>query len=257
MSIEWRILGKAGADNALHATVDTGQSRTSLLFDCGEHCLDELRPTEVQSVAHVCFSHFHMDHVAGFDGFFRLNYNRPDAPVFVWGPEGTIPLMAYRFQGFVWNLHAGQPGEWIVREVTGDRIGSSRFLTREAFSTDHREPDRPCPTLEIHREDAWHLEAMALPHGSIPSLAYRLVESDRSNIDPAALAHLGWKPGPWLKQVVDPGVTDDATVSADAETKSVGELRETLLTTTPGESIAWLTDFRAEPGSEIWDRLVS
>ncbi|HRQ90692.1 MAG TPA: hypothetical protein PLA50_18000, partial [Bacteroidia bacterium] len=116
----------------------------------------------------------------------------------------------------VWNLHAGQPGEWIVREVAGDRVGSSRFLTCEAFSTDHREPDRPRCTLEIHREDTWHLEAMALPHGSIPSLAYRLVESDRSNIDPAALARLGWKPGPWLKQVVDQGIADNTTVSADA-----------------------------------------
>jgi ribonuclease Z len=81
MSIEWQILGRAGADNALHVTVDSGQSRESVLFDCGEGVLDSLRPAGVQAVAHLGFSHFHMDHVAGFDGFFRLNYNRPDAPV--------------------------------------------------------------------------------------------------------------------------------------------------------------------------------
>ena len=83
MAIEWQILGRAGADNALHVVVDSGQSRESFLFDCGEGVLDSLRPGEVQSVAYLAFSHFHMDHVSGFDGFFRLNYNRPDAPVTV------------------------------------------------------------------------------------------------------------------------------------------------------------------------------
>lgn len=256
MAIEWRILGRAGADNALHVVVDSGQSRESLLFDCGERCLDDLRPSEVQAVSHLAFSHYHMDHVAGFDGFFRLNYNRPDAPVNVWGPPGTIEVMDHRFHGFLWNLHADQPGEWIVREIAAETIASARFLTCEAFAP-RRQPDRPYPAPTVHRAGPWQLEARALPHGSIESLAYRVVESPRRNIDPAALRNCGHLPGPWLKDVAGEEENEEALVEVDGRAVRVGELREALLVTTPGTSLAWLTDFRVDPGSVEWDGLVA
>lgn len=256
MAIEWKLLGKAGADNALHVVVDSGQARESLLFDCGERCLDDLRPSAVQSVAHLCFSHFHMDHVAGFDGFFRLNYNRPDVPVGIWGPPGTIEVMGHRFGGFVWNLHGDQPGEWIVREVARDRVATARFLTREAFSPAHRLPDRPREGATVHRARDWRLEARLLPHGSIGSLAYRVVESPRRNIDPVALGRYDYVPGPWLQTVVGDAASDAELVEVGDRALRVGELRRELLVTSPGDSIAWLTDFRVEPGSPEWAGLV-
>ncbi len=257
MAIEWKVLGRAGADNALHVIVDSGQARESLIFDCGERCLDELRPSTVQSVAHLCFSHFHMDHVAGFDGFFRLNYNRPDIPVAVWGPPGTIAVMEHRFQGFVWNLHSDQAGEWIVRQIDPERISGARFLTREAFTPAHRQPDRPWEAPVIHRAGEWRLEACLLPHGSIESVAYRVVESARRNIDPAALRRHGHLPGPWLREVANETTADDEFVEVAGRALRVGELRRELLVSTPGASIAWLTDFRVEPGGEAWERLVA
>lgn len=257
MSIEWRILGRAGADNALHVVVDSGQARESLLFDCGEGCLDGLRASEVQAVDHIAFSHFHMDHVSGFDGFFRQNYNRPDVPVSVWGPPETIGRMGHRFQSFVWNLHADQPGEWIVREIGPETIGSARFFTSEAFAC-HRQPDRPYPVPVVQQASFWRLEARALPHGSIPSMAYRVVESPRRNIDPLALHRCGYLPGPWLKEVVDEAEGDEANlVEVAGRAVRVGEIRQELLVTTPGASVAWLTDFRVEPGSREWDDLVA
>ncbi len=255
MAIEWRVLGRAGADNALHVVVDTGQSRESLLFDCGERCLDGLRSSEIQAVGHLCFSHFHMDHVAGFDGFFRLNYNRPDAPVEVWGPPGTVGIMEHRFLGFVWNLHADQPGEWIVREVGDEAIGTARFLAREAFAA-RRQPDRPRPSPVLHRSKGWRLEARLLPHGTVGSLAYRVVESPKRNIDPAALRNYGYPPGPWLKDVAEEPGDESALVEVGGRSLMVGELRRELLLTTPGASIAWLTDFRLEPGNAEWEGLV-
>src|SRR5690606_22699498 len=119
--------------------------------------------------------------------FFRLNYNRPDAPVTVWGPPGTVDLMAHRFQGFVWNLHADQAGEWIVREIGENSLGMARFLTREAFVPTHRQPDQPREGSLLHRGGSWHLEGRLLPHGLIDSVAYRLVESPRQNIDVAVM----------------------------------------------------------------------
>lgn len=256
MAIEWRVLGRPGRDNALHVTVDSGQSRSSLLFDCGEGVLDEIRAADVQSIEHLGFSHFHMDHVAGFDGFFRQNYNRPDVPVQVWGPSGTIGIMEHRLRGFVWNLHADQPGEWVVREVDRDSIGTARFFTNEAYAVTHRGPDRPGEGDVVFRADSWTLEARPLPHGSIDSLAYRVVESPRRNIDVAALKQYGYAPGPWLRAIVNEESAPTRIIELAGERIPAESLRERLMVSTPGESIAWLTDFRVEPGSDAWTSLV-
>ncbi|MGZ3675881.1 MAG: MBL fold metallo-hydrolase, partial [Ktedonobacterales bacterium] len=75
MSIDFHILGDPGRDNALFVRVQTGQALHRLLFDCGEGCLSALPVAEVQAVDHLCFSHLHMDHIGGFDSFFRVTYN--------------------------------------------------------------------------------------------------------------------------------------------------------------------------------------
>ena len=257
MGIEWQILGGAGADNALFATIDSGQARESFLFDCGEGCLSDLRPSSVQSVSHVFFSHFHMDHVSGFDSFFRLNYNRPAGSVHVWGPPGAIELMWHRFRGFSWNLHTNQPGEWVVTEISPDKVSSARFYTREAFGTIHTMPDQPNHHPVLYRSANWHLEARLLPHGSIPSTAYRLVEASRTNINPVAMKRLGLLPGPWLKDLTTSDIPDSAAPEIDGSSMNYGELRKSLLVSTPGESIAYLTDFRITAGTAAWDDLIS
>ncbi len=257
MAIEWKVLGRPGRDNALHVIVDSGQTRDSMLFDCGEGVLDDLRSAEVQAIAHLGFSHFHMDHVAGFDGFFRQNYNRPDVPVQVWGPPDTIGILEHRLRGFVWNLHADQPGEWIVREIGHERIGTARFFTREAYETTHRGPDRPAGGEAVFQSPHWTLECRLLPHGTIDSVGYRVVESPRRNIDVAALKEAGYVPGPWLKTVVNESSPVTEIVRIEGNLIPAEELRQRLLVSTPGESIAWLTDFRVEPGSAGWDGLVT
>lgn len=258
MAIEWKVLGRPGRDNALHLVVDSGQSRESLLFDCGEGIPEGLRSAEVQSVAHLAFSHFHMDHVAGFDGFFRQNYNRPDVPVQVWGPAGTIGILEHRLRGFVWNLHADQPGEWIVREIGREQIGMARFFTREAYAATHRGPDRP-NVDPVFRSESWTLEARLLPHGTIDSVGYRVVEAPRRNIDVAALKEAGYEPGPWLRSVVNESSPEAGLpiLRVAGQLIPAEELRERLLVSTPGDSIAWLTDFRVEPGTAEWDGLAA
>tara|TARA_R110000850_G_scaffold175640_4_gene301401 strand:+ start:77 stop:1093 length:1017 start_codon:yes stop_codon:yes gene_type:complete len=254
MAIDWKILGAPGEDNALVVTVDTGQSQARLLFDCGEGCLHGLRPSEIQSIEHLCFSHFHMDHVSGFDTFFRHNYNRPDAPVRVWGPPKSIEVMSHRFRSFIWNLHADQTGEWIVHDVCPSHVDSAKFFTSEAFATAHRLPPIPLEDFTIQRSPSFTLEACLLPHHSISSAAYRIVESDRTNISAEALKNSKWTPGPWIQQITSPA-TGDETVEIDGSRHSVAELRRALFITTPGDSIAYLTDFRVEPGSEAWTEL--
>jgi len=257
MLIREEVLGAAGGDNAVLATVQTGQAQHTLLFDCGEGCLDEQRVATIRDIEHLFFSHYHMDHVAGFDSFFRHNYNRPGLPVHVWGPPGTLALMSHRFQGFSWNLHHDQPGEWIVHEVVGSEIQSARFLAGEAFIEDHALPSRSIEGNRILENAAFRVECLALPHGTIPSLAYRVVTADTWRIDPEALGASGLQPGPWLETVRHPDSPGDALIDIGGEQRYLGDLRESLLLPVAGSSLAYLTDFRIEPDTAEWETALS
>src|SRR5262249_27743817 len=108
MGLAFRVLGQPGRDNALLVTVDTGKTVSRLLFDCGDGCLNELTFGEVQGIDYLFFSHLHMDHVGGFDTFFRCTYDRTTKPNRIWGPPRTGAIMQHRFQGYMWNLVAGR-----------------------------------------------------------------------------------------------------------------------------------------------------
>src|SRR5437764_423167 len=80
MPLHYRVLGQPGRDNALWITVDTGQSQHHLLFDCGEGCLAGQPPAAIQEIELLCFSHFHIDHVAGLIRFFGSIGTAPNRP---------------------------------------------------------------------------------------------------------------------------------------------------------------------------------
>ncbi len=243
MSIRFQVLGAAGRDNALLVRVDTGQALHRLLFDCGEGCLAGVSRSEIQSIDHLFFSHLHIDHVAGFDSFFRCTYDRDARPNVVWGPPGTATILHHRFRGFWWNLLEGQPGTWRVRDVHADRLRSFRFETADAFAARHEEEPATFGGRLLVEPD-FTVEAVHLDHLG-PSLGYLVREKARINVAAGRLAASGLRPGPWiqqLKQVHDPA----SEVEIDGERHDLRQLREQLLTETPGQSIAYLTDFRLD-----------
>src|SRR4051812_31351602 len=120
MGLQHQVLGEPGRDNALLVRASTGQANWRLLFDCGEGCLSALSAAEIRAVDALFFSHLHIDHIAGFDAFLRLNFARPDAPVRVYGPAGTARAIGHRLLGVTWNLVAGQLGEFLVTDVEPD-----------------------------------------------------------------------------------------------------------------------------------------
>ncbi|MHB0958850.1 MAG: hypothetical protein ACYC0X_15105 [Pirellulaceae bacterium] len=73
----------------------SGQSIGRLQFDCGEACLRDLGICDIQAIDDLFFSHFHIDHVAGFDSFLRSNYNRPEVPVRIWGLAGAAEVIQH------------------------------------------------------------------------------------------------------------------------------------------------------------------
>lgn len=242
MTIAYEILGEPGRDNALLVTVDSGQSQHRLLFDCGEGCLAKIPVSQLQAVEAVFFSHFHIDHVAGFDTFLRMNWARPDSPVRIFGPPGAIKIIHHRLRGYTWNLVAGVPGEWIVTEVGAAKLRNSRFLTAEGFEVEHPLQESAAPGAIVYRGDCFAVRARTLDHGT-PCLAYTVREDDRQNVDTDALRALGLQPGPWLKAVKDEELAADMSIGIAGMEYLIGDLRSRLLISSPGESIAYVTDF--------------
>lgn len=250
MSIAFRVLGDMGRDNALHVAVDSGQTVERLLFDCGEGCSAALSVGERQALDHVFFSHLHMDHVAGFDSFFRCTYGRMEPTNRIWGPPGTASAMHHRFQSFLWNLHGTmEPAVWRVTDVHPECLETWRYELKEAFTLAHEEG------TQAHEGVIWSgvgatVRAFALNHHTT-SLGYRVDERPRRNIDTAVLQELGLRPGPWLKQVrpeAEAGAGSEELM-IEGKTWSLAELRDRLLVETDGDSIAYLTDFLFDEAS--------
>lgn len=237
MPLDLQILGGPREDNALFLRVRTGQATHRLLFDCGENCAASLPRADVQEMDHLFFSHLHMDHVAGFDSFFRVNAARP-RPMRVWGPPQTARLIHHRLRGVMWNLHAGAPGRWDVWDIHGDELRGQRFLLREAFEEAHDLGAKPRSGV-ILDAGAFTVEATLLDHRT-PSAAYVVREKPRLNVDAAKLHALGLPPGPWLG---DLKAGREGGVEVSGQKFGFSDLRRDLLTETRGESAAYLTDF--------------
>lgn len=241
MSIEFRVLGNAGEDNALLVQVDSGQSVERLLFDCGEGCVSALSFADVLALDHLFFSHLHMDHVAGFDSFFRATFNRQSKPNQIWGPPGTARILQHRFEGFLWNLHDEMSASWRVSEVHPAEVKHTRFELSEAFAVAHEVGTEP-RTQVLVEGAGFTVESVTMDHRT-PTLAYMVREKPRRNIDLSRLASLGLKPGPWIKQLKEADATSGATLEIHGTTHSLAELQAQLLVESPGDSIAYLTDF--------------
>lgn len=249
MALTYEVLGAPQRDNALFVTVDTGQSQTRLLFDCGDGCPHQIGPSEVREVDHLCFSHLHMDHVSGFDLFFRINFDRTAKENRIWVPHGSAELIQNRFRGFMWNLvDEKQQGEWFVSEIGADTTSTTRYLAKEAFRVAHPHAERPRPGRTILNGDGFTLEAVLLDHGT-PSVGYLVREHDRVNVDTVRLSAKGFTPGPWLKRLRGVPAAPGETIDVNGAAHALAELQRELLVTTRGDSIAYLTDFRLTPAT--------
>jgi ribonuclease Z len=237
MSITYRVLGAPGRDNALFVQIDSGQAVERLLFDCGDGCLADFTPGDVRAIHHVFFSHLHMDHVGGFDTFFRCTFDGDNR---VWGPPDTARILHHRFRGFLWNLHEGMTGTWRVSDVFPDRVRTTRFELAEAFADAHDDGERPYERI-VCEGAGYTVEAVTMDHRT-PTLAYVVREKPRQNVDAGRLAAMGLKPGPWMKHLKEPS-GGAAEVAVGGTTYSPDELRRALVVETAGESVAYLTDF--------------
>lgn len=241
MPIQYEVLGPPGRDNALYVTVDTGQAIHRLLFDCGDGVLSKIHISDVQLIEGLFFSHFHFDHIAGFDFFFRLNACREGAPVRIFGPEETRAIIHHRLQGVTWNLVSELEGEFQVTCLNENRLTTTGYEIRDGFRRERQLGSEAFDGV-IYRTDAFEVAACPLPHGTV-SLGYVVREYPRQNVNLAAVKELGLRPGPWLQAVKDSSRADAELIETELGLRPLGELRQRLLVTHPGDSIAYLTDF--------------
>lgn len=240
MSISYQVLGKPGRDNALRVRIDSGQAVAWVHFDCGEDCLDCLTSGEVLDIDHIFFSHLHMDHIGGFDSFFRCTFDRQDKPNHLWGPPQTSAILQHRFQGFMWNLHGEMRGSWWIHDLHEGYVHCQRFELNEAFARTHEEGTDDCNRIALEHSD-YQVEFLTMDHRT-PSLAYLLREKPSLNVRVDKLMQCGLKPGPWLQEIKEPA-PGQSTISIAGTTHALADLQKDLLQVTPGDTIAYLTDF--------------
>jgi len=241
VTIESQVLGEPGRDNAVFLVADSGQEIFRCLFDCGYACLDSLSVAEIQSLDMVCFSHFHMDHIAGFDSMFRHSFNRSDKPLKIVGPEETIRVVHHRLRGYTWNLVNDAKGSVEVWEFGGDRIRKAVFSTSSGFESIVQEDSMAIEEGVLFRNDQLMIKGIELDHGCV-SAGYVVKENEKQNIRVELLSNLGLRPGPWLNEVKN---QISGNITIDGKEFSISELRSSLVEVSPGESFAYLTDFRA------------
>lgn len=242
MSISYSVLGKPGWDNGLMVWINSGTGIYRMLFDCGENILKDIDQRTIKSIDHLFFSHFHIDHIAGFDYFLRRNYDREKKPVYIYGPEGTAEIIQHRLRGFKWNLVKGVPGLWYVTDIKEKSRSTFLFKTTEGYSVKHRAEEGPYDGILLDNSE-FSVKTLLLDH-IIPSAAYFVKEKPSLNIDKGALAANGFTPGRWLAKVRDLKIGSDEEVTVNGKHLKLQSLRRKLLKRTEGESIGYLTDFK-------------
>lgn len=233
-----QVLGQPTTDNALLVTADSGNGQTRLLLDCGAGTLDTVDFAEIQAIDHLLFSHLHIDHISGFDAFFRANFERDTRENHIWGPPETARILSHRLRGFWWNFAPELRGTWFIHDVSDKEIQTYRFEAHEAFEVQHVCATTP-HTGPIVQTPQISVEAITLQHHG-PSLGFKFMEPTRQNINTAALVQLGLKGGPWLAKL-KAGATGNLDVAG--ATYDANTLRQQLMQTEPGASAAYLTDF--------------
>lgn len=245
MTIHYKILGQPTRDNAAYVTVDSGQSVSRFLFDCGYGCTDSIGTGNLMALDTLFVSHFHMDHICGFDSLFRFNFSRSSEDLFrIIGPEDTCRAVHHRLQGYTWNLVDDSEGVVVVEEYGDSKIRQQVFLTRERFVAPKREVVTECENKIVLENAHCVVSMIELDHGCI-SAGYVVREKDSLNVDIERLAEMGLQPGAWLKQLKDSG-TKEGQIEIDGRTHEMSKLCEDLLVRTSGESLAYLTDFRVK-----------
>ncbi len=232
----------------------------AVLLDCGD--LSALSPRHLLRVGALAVSHAHMDHWAGFDRLLRLLIGR-EKRLPVVGPAGFAERLFHRLQAYTWNLADRIPADlaFEVTEVAGtpaDAPPRTRLRLHNGFRPEALPPLPVEPGGAVLRLGPLRLRAAVLDHGT-PSLGFAVEEAVHLNVWQTKLEGRRLPAGPWLaalKEAVSGNLPDDHPIPVFARSSEargapvlpLGTLRD-LVEVTPGQRLAYLTDFADTPGN--------
>jgi ribonuclease Z len=241
------VNGRSG-DPALYIEIQF--SNRAILFDIGD--IAALSPGKILHIDHVFVSHTHIDHFFGFDRMLRILVGRKKE-VALYGPTGFIDHVHHRLQAYTWNLSDSYASDLVfaVTEILSPVDSrTARFRLKNAFAAEPGD-DGTAVGGTICSEPTFRVSMAILEHHRTPCLGFAVEEVAHLNVWKSRLLDCGLPVGSWLrdlKQAVMEGRPADHLVRVPAGAGST-TMREMplaalsgLLTVTPGQKIAYLTD---------------
>lgn len=227
--------------------------KRALLVDLGD--LHALSTRKLLRITHAFVSHTHMDHFSGFDRLLRVCLGR-EKRLCLFGPPGFSERVEHKLAAYTWNLVRNFPYDFTIAtaEVHPDgSLHAHEFGCRAGF---RREPagSRPLADGVLLDETAFRVRVAVLDH-DIPCLAFALEEKRHVNVLKDRLLAMGYRVGPWLrdlKAAVLRGDADDTAVriwwreqgQIEEHQAPLGRLKAEMVRVVPGEKIAYVTDVR-------------
>ncbi len=227
--------------------VDFLMERRAMMFDLGD--MGALSSRAILRLSDVFVSHAHIDHFFGFDRLLRVLVGR-EGRLRLYGPAGFIDRVEAKLNGYTWNLVDRFKTDLVfsATEISGNDGRRARFRLKNGFRS---EVDG-----EVSLEDGILLDEASLRvsfaelEHRTPCLAFCLQETAHINVWKNRLEELGLATGPWLatlKRAIHEGLPDETPIRVQRETMEedtlpLGQLRESVVSVTPGQKIGYVTD---------------
>ncbi len=213
----------------------------ALLLDCGT--LHGLKTRDLQKVRWLFLSHLHIDHLIGFDHLLRVRLFS-SIPLTVYGPPGTLAVLAHRLQGYAWNLTSGSPFVVRVFELGSDSP-SSQFRCHDSFVAssikDLGEAPEPDGTVRLAKD--LFVTSHPVEHG-VPCLAYRVNREFPPKFSLETAQSLGLTPGPWVKNLIS---GEPVRCLVEGQERDESWLSAQLLSPPRQYGLGFLTDTKLNP----------
>lgn len=241
-SVDVALLNGVFGDPLLH--VRLRHQPRSLLFDLGDG--SRLPAHLAHQVSDVFISHAHMDHLGGFLWLLRSRIG-DFPPCRCYGPPGLAGHVRGLVEGFLWDRAGDRAPAFEVAELHGDEL--RRYLIQAG---------RPgCEALDtqavvdgvLRQEAGFRIRAVTLDHHT-PVLAFAYEPDREISVRKDRLEACGLRPGPWLTELKQRLLANEATTLVrlqDGSEKTVAELAGELLLVTPGKRLVYATDLADTP----------
>ena len=221
--------------------------RRALQFDLGD--LSATSNSDLLKISHVFISHTHIDHFIGFDHLLRIIFGRGKT-VHFFGPENFIANIEGKLAGFTWNLvdRYNESVQIEVTEVLSDRLLKARFNATDRFRKSN-EREEPFLNGILVDEGKFTVYTAILEH-RIPCLGFAVKEKNHLNLRKDQLKEMDYPLGSWLKTLkkcIAEGKPDGYQLQVPAgknkkQEKTIGQLKEELVTISPGQKISYIVD---------------